>query len=299
MADYLERLGLRASAVISRIRFLTDRASVHTSEAHEVEDTQSWRRIASFGAAGTCLCQAASLSLLLGHDADDFLYQAAQNYLLAEHPYGIFLMSFRTRADEAAGLLFNTPMRDWLIKLERSTADDKDSREERKDEEPVPPQLLSTNQQLYLCFAMVSIPVVAQEYRNLLRRMIKTMQSHSNLPHGPQGQPLQTQLDILEPALNMIVGERHSGDINQSMRAIARLSDHYGESIEAARRNSYLWRNMWSPVEYLDLEIVAAAMCMGRASRDVQFQELASRDIHAGIPLLIADERLRPFRRQT
>jgi hypothetical protein len=297
MADHLQRLGLDKSAVDARIRFLIDRANAHSNEAHEVEGEQNWRRIASFGAAGTCHVDAAALSMLAGHSADDLLSQAAQNYLHAGHPYGMFLMSLRTWPDEEQNFIFNSLMSDWLERLER-VAGEGDLHEERRGDEQTPPQLLAINQQLYLCFAMISIPNVARDYRAFLRRMITVMKSHSNLPHGPQGQPLQTQIDILEPALNMILGDQPPKDINRPMQAISRLSFHYGESIEAARRNSYLWRNMWSPVEYLDLEVVAAAMCMGRASRNFHFQELARRDVHAEIPLLIAEERLDQSRRQ-
>jgi hypothetical protein len=294
MASHLERLGLSELAVNDRIRFLVDRAEVHSKEAREFEDRHDWGRATKFGAAGTCLGEAVSLSLLLGHNADDLLYQAAQNYLAAEHPYGLFLLSLGTRPEEAASQALNSPMQEWFERLDRLISDEKDSGVETRSRRPIAPQLLSLNQQLYLCFAMISIPAVAQEYQSVLRRMMNIMQSHSNMPHGPQGLPIQTQIDILEPILNMILGEQRPRDISRAMGAITRLSFHYGESIEAARRNSYLWKNMWSPVDYLDLEIVAAAMCMGRASHNVEFGELANRDIHAGIPLLIAEERLRP-----
>jgi hypothetical protein len=294
MADYLERLELPKSAVEARIRFLVDRANAHRGRANETERKESWRRIAGFGAAGSYYSEAASLSMLLGHSADDLLYQAARSYLLAEHPYGMFLMSLSTRPDEAQGFIFNSPASDWLSRLDRASSETGPHEGERDDEE-IPSQLMSINQQLYLCFAMISMPVVGREYRGLLKRMISEMGSHSNLPHGPQGQPLQTQIDILEPALNMIAGEQRPRDVNRAMQAITRLSLHYAEAIEAARRNSYLWRNMWSPVEYLDLEIVGAVMCMGRASSDLKFRELPGRDIDAGIPVLVAEDRLRPF----
>src|ERR1700730_5863445 len=175
MANHLERLELSELAVSARIRFLIDRAGVHSTEAHKVEDKHSWRRIAEFGAAGTCLREAASLMLLLGRDADELLYRAAQSYLLAEHPYGLFLLSLRTRGDEVANLVLNSPMEDWLRKLDRVIPGKKDLSEETDDHEPVAPQLLSINQQLYLCFAMVSMPVIAREHQNSLRRMITIM----------------------------------------------------------------------------------------------------------------------------
>jgi hypothetical protein len=194
--------------------------------------------------------------------------------------------------------ILNSPMNYWLGLLDRLSIA-KERTEDEKDDVLAQSQLFSTNQQLYLCFAMISMPEIALQRRDFLRRMIGLMESHSNLPHGPQGQPLQTQIDILEPALNLILGEQRHGDVSRSMQAIARLSFHYGESIEAARRNDYLWSNIRSPVEYLDLEVVAAAVCMGRASRDIQFHELAIRDAYARIPLLIAEERLRLSRRQS
>jgi hypothetical protein len=297
MPDYLERLGLTKPAVVARIRFLIDRANVHSRDAHNLESGEDWRRIAYFGAAGTCQCEAASLTMLLGESADNLLSQAAHSYLLANHPYGMFLMTLATRRDDALSSILNSPIEYWLGLLDRSLIG-KDGTEDEKFDVLEQPQLFSTNQQAYLCFAMISMPEIARERRDFLRRMMGLMKSHSNLPHGPQGQPLQTQIDILEPALNLILGEQQPGDVSRSMQAITRLCFHYGESIEAARRNDYLWANIRSPVEYLDLELVAAAVCMGRASGNIQFQELTIHDAHAEIPLLIAEERLRPSGRQ-
>jgi hypothetical protein len=49
-------------------------------------------------------------------------------------------------------------------------------------------------------------------------------------------------------------------------QALRRLALRYHHSLETARRNDYLWKNLWSPVEYLDLEVVAAATFLARAA---------------------------------
>jgi len=291
MADYLKMLELPRLAVESRIRFLADRANAHRQKAQHIESQNDWPRIALFSAAGTCLAQAAQLAFLSGDDADELLQQSAQDYLHAGLPYGLFLQAIYASDEDAAGLLFNSPAGNWLSQLDYIAENERVKHERPQIEILIPPHLAATNQQLYLCFAMVSVPDVARKYSQSLKRLIRSLRSHANLPHGAQGQPLQVQLEIIEPILNMILDDQPNGNVERPIRAISRLARHYSESIEAARRNSYLWNNLWAPVEYLDLEIVAAATCLARTGHVKELDKIAEHERFAGIPLLIASER--------
>jgi hypothetical protein len=151
--------------------------------------------------------------------------------------------------------------------------------------------LSAPNQQLYLCFAIVSMPEMVQEYRGALQRTIDYLRLHPNLPHGPQGQMLQTQLDIIEPAIEMARVGRGSHNVPfQARRALARLANRYAASIEAARRNTHLWTNLWAPVDYVDLELVATSVLLARASQNYGFFSDIVTDPIASIPFQIAAE---------
>ena len=119
------------------------------------------------------------------------------------------------------------------------------------------------------------------------------MRNHANVPHGAQGQPLDAQLDIIEAVFEANVNSPHV-DPAWAVNALRRLASHYAESIESARHNDYLWINLWSPVEYLDIEIMFAARCAAKALENLDLTSIFERDSIAAIPLLLAD---RPSRK--
>lgn len=292
MPNYLGELGLSDDAVHARVRFLNECANRHREHAERVEGSDPWRRVALFGAAGTCAAQAAEFALLSDSGgADGLLRQAAQDYLHAELPYGLFLQTIQASDDgEIAKFLFNSPAPLWLKEVDRVTH--RESEEESPSpERPIAPHLAASNQQFYLCAAMMSAPTVAREFESELKRLMGVLRKHPNLPHGPQGQPLQFQLDIVEPVFSKILDQRLPEGIGRPTRALGRLARHHAESIEAARRNTYLWKNLWSPIDYLDLEIVGAAICLDRAGFSVDIDLTGELDGVASIPIRIAHDR--------
>jgi hypothetical protein len=288
MADHLDRLGLRKDAVASRIRFLTDRANLHRNRANETDSRDSWRRTALFGASGSCTVQAASLAILAGEDNADFLLQlAANDYLNAESPYGLVVQSLRTPDDDLDSLLFNSPAGMWVREIDDAFRES--YKEDRKGmaERDIPINLSAPNQQAYLCMALVSARRVAKEYQEPLKRLIHRLRNHPNIPHGPQGQPLDVQLDIIEAVFDATVNSL-AADQSRAINALRRLASHYAESIQSAQHNDYLWTNLWSPVDYLDIEIVFAARSAARAFENVEMNSIVEPDSIAAIPLLLA-----------
>jgi hypothetical protein len=287
MADHLERLGLPEHIVASRIHFLIDRATHHRNRANETDSADSWKGTALFGAAGSCMVQAASLAILADKDNADLLLElAATDYQNAGSPYSFVVQSLRTSDNEIDGLLFNSRAGKWLWEID--SAFQEPHKEDRKAtaERDLPVNLSAPNQQVYLCMVMASARIVAKEYQGPLRRLIGRLRNHPNIPHGPQGQPLDVQLDIIETVFEANVNSSHVGQ-SRAVNALRRLASHYAESIQSARQNEYLWTNLWSPVDYLDIEIVFAARCVAKAL-DVELRSIVESDSIAAIPLLLA-----------
>jgi hypothetical protein len=264
MADHLGRLRMRKRDVDARIHFLKGRANAHVKRA-ETSEPDGWQRVALWGAAGSCMAQSAALNMLTGApDPYAELNQAASAYLIAGLPYGLIVESLCAPEDGIEGLLSTSMVKKWLAEINQSFEDAYKERAEKTGQKVLPANLSTINQQLYLCMTMMRTPNLAREHKELLRLMIGQMKPHPNLSHGAQSQPLQVQLDIFEPVFNAMANSEYDGSV-RAVNALRRLTSHYAESIESAQRNEYLWTNLWSPVEYLDLEIVFAAKCVARA----------------------------------
>jgi hypothetical protein len=292
MADHLERLGLQRDNVDARIKFLSNRAKVHRRRAQTSEGVDDWQRTASWGAAAYCMAQGASLTMLAGSiDPAAELRQAAEAYLNAELPYGLIVESMSTGEGGIEDHRSSSLVEIWLGGIDRRFGK---SRKEPMDD--LPANLSAINQQLYLCMAAMSSARTARAYREPLKRMIDQMKPHPNVPHGPQSQPLHVQLDIIEPIFDAMAHSAYEGH-DRAVNALKRLASHYAESIESAQHNQYLWSNLWSPIDYLDLEIVFAARCVARAFSNVNLPTIFDEDSIAAIPLLVAaglDTRRRP-----
>jgi hypothetical protein len=284
MANHLERLRLRKRDVDARIHFLNGRAKAHVERAVAVEGRDDWQRTALWGAAGSCMAQSASLSMLAGSpDAYPELSRAANAYLIAGLPYGLIVEFLYAPSDRIEQLLSSFDVKAWLRDIDETLK----KPPEGEPEKVLPANLSAINQQLYLCMAIMSSPNMAMEHEGRLRLMMDQMKPHPNVPHGPQSQPLQVQLDIFEPVFDAMVHSVYEGR-ERSVEALRRLTLHYAESIQSAQHNEHLWTNLWSPVDYLDLEIVFAAKCVARAFPNVNLTRIVDEKSIAAIPLLLA-----------
>jgi hypothetical protein len=276
MTDYLEALGLSKDVVGQRISFLRDRSDEHRARATDADGMDNdWRQIALWGAAGTCAVRAAQLTLLVRHeDATRLLDQAASDYLKAGMPYGLVLQALSVPGDEAEKRMFESFASEYLEQVDaelRSAASDDEKRWEMdkgRSEPKHPPSsaVRAANQQFYLCFAMAGGRGVASEYHDPLGRVIEALGKRGNLPHGPQGAPLHVYHDLLRYLFQLSTYQVSEDSKSSAEQALRRLALRYHHSLETARRNDYLWKNLWSPVEYLDLEVVAAATFLARAA---------------------------------
>jgi hypothetical protein len=288
MADHLERLGLKKRDVDARIHFLNGRANAHIRRAETGEASDDWQRIALWGAAGSCMAQSASLNMLASApDPYDELSQAARAYLIAGLPYGLIIESMYASEDEMENLLSSSVVQAWLGEIDQTFEKSRIESPAGPTQRALPANLSAINQQLYLCMTIMSTPNIAKGNKERLKRMMNQMKLHPNLPHGPQSQPLQVQLDIIEPVFDAMANSVYEG-WGRAANALRRLALHYGESIESARHNQYLWTNLWSPVDYLDLEIVSAAKCVARAFPNVNLASIVDEESISAIPLLVA-----------
>jgi hypothetical protein len=296
MADHLDRLGLRKHDVEARVQFLKGRANTHRIRAEETDNLEDWQRAALWGAVGNCMAQSASLSMLsneLIHTS--MLREAALAFLNAELPYGVMLESMASVEVGAKDSLSYSRVETWLSEIDQPSGDAAQPAREGIKRKDVPASLATINQRLYLCMGIMGSPDELRRHAERLKRMIDQMKPHPNIPHGPQSQPLHVQLDIIEPVFNAMIGRSTYEDRNRSVLALQRLAFHYAESIESARHNKYLWENLWSPVEYLDLEIVYAAKCIAKVFDDIDLATVVDPESIAAIPLLLAAEpRSRP-----
>jgi hypothetical protein len=295
MADYLERLRLRKEDVFARILFLISRATAHIRRAEQIEKVDDWQRVALWGAAGSCMAESAALHMLAGEpDPHAELSRAGQQYLLAGLPYGLMVESLFTPEDEIEDLLSSPFTEGWLREIDMMFEKAHEDSPSEIGKKTPPANLFAINQQVYLCMTIVSFPSLAEQHKDRLKLMIDRMKAHPNLPHGPQSQVLHVQLDIIEPAFDAMTNSMYEGRA-RAVNALKRLALHYAESIESAQRNEYLWKNLWSPVDYLDLEIVCAAKCVASAFSDVNLARIVDEESIAAIPLLLAPElRRRP-----
>jgi hypothetical protein len=289
MPTFLEELDLSGEIVGRRIEFLAQRGELHREEAqsHERED---WRRNALWGAAGSCAIQSAELALIAGNDARSYIAQAGSDFSRAGLPFGLLLQVLAASEDDARGIVFNSRAGDWIWQIDAAEKESAGDHEPDRHFEQTAPALAVKNQQIYLCLAMVSVPDAAREYGEPLSRIIEGLGLHPNLPHGAQGQPLQVYLDIIEPAFTIARSQKFGEISSRQMRALFRLAVRYSESIEAARRNTYLWKNLWSPVEYVDLDVVTAAFSLARATKNREFLYADMHDLVANIPFQVALE---------
>lgn len=293
--SYLEDLGLSANMVDARITFLFGCAHEHLEQARvdrpglgrrggqggsrSEGDTDSWNKIARFGAAATLFAEAGQLALLEGGhkiQGDDGrrrgLKDAAEYYRKAALPYGLLLEAMRMPGEAAAKFLFSEgrvadavrQIDQWYAQS-RARIPDTPSEEERKRLIELPPELSEPNQQIYLCLAIVGVPVVGRELHQSVARVLDALRVHNNIAHGPHGLPLETYRDFAETLLAVNLGVAQTDIYGRSERALAEIAWGYQRSLQAARHNAYLWENFWSPVEYLDLELVACAAFLARA----------------------------------
>jgi hypothetical protein len=293
---YLERLGLPQDKVITRIRFLTDRAASYRKQADRDDTVDPWRRTTWQGAAGTCMVQAVALSLLAeDYETDRLLDLAASDYVNAGLPFGYLLQSLRVPDGEIDGLLFSAPVVNWLRALDEAARKQETHDRKTGPDNELPAYLSVINQQLYVLMVLTSAGKVKKEYQKLLKGLIARLRSHPNLPHGPQGQPVAVHLDIFETVFYAGLNPDHR-DPSPALNALRRLATHYAESIESARQNQYLWTNLWSPVAYLDLELMFAAKCVARALNH-ELDGIVEPSSVAAVPLLLGSQanRQRPI----
>jgi hypothetical protein len=280
MRDYLDQLTLSAETVSHRIHFLQARADTHFGAARESADRRHHDE--RLGAMATCLTQMACLGLLKGNeDVATWLQEASNWYIGTDLCYGLFIGT--VPGPKQPNVVECTHQ--FVGRLQEQIP----HRDSLEGEPLALPEWFSPNQQLYFYLTQArksrwDVPTSLTQWTR------HNLALHANTPHGPHGVPIQVYLDLAD-ALSEFqkrVNTRNTG-IN-AIRPLQRLALAYHHSVEAARHNPYLWNNLWSPVEYLDIELVTLAALTAEAAGGVDILNDCMRPLPtiAKIPIEIA-----------
>ena len=244
----------------SRTRFLE-------SYAGEVLEESFAERWMAEVASATALTQAAQSAWLLDDNrAAQLLKRSASRYYRTGLPYGYFLSSLIANSRDTMATLVEGPT---VSMLEAILNNERLDREDMGELGMV--SMRYPNQQVYLLLAFLSHREIANEFGNLIERAVESLDVHGTLPMGPQSVPLARYIKIAQ-----LVWEIHQsrGNISfsrilQGISPLLNITFRYQESIELAMRNRYLWEQMQSPVELIDLDsaglvtLVAGALSPG------------------------------------
>ena len=257
----LESLEVDPETVWRRVEFFE---SFQEKFGSRLERQDEWVRL---GTAATSLRFAAQFAAMVdARRARSIISAAAHHYAILGLPYGHFLWSCFLDKDDALGTLSGKPARqlDSLVSHDLS-----------KLEEPGPLELIALTypvQQTYLFVAMSTHRELSAELRSPLGSLEESLLAHEAQPIGPQGVPIHLYISLAH--LLQRIHERDGEARLQAISILASMGDRYGAAIEDARKNTYLWQNLQSPVDAVDMEIAGLALVVDRALREASLNPL-------------------------
>ena len=126
---------------------------------------------------------------------------------------------------------------------------------------PVPSSLYHPQQQAYSLLACTGSRPVAREYRGPLFDVARASPHRRGVtPVGALGTPIRRFWDI---SLNLLDDDRESG-LAGVMNHLLAMSRTYGDNMELAMANEYLWSHAAAPVEPGDIDIVGITAMITR-----------------------------------
>lgn len=210
-------------------------------------------------ARGTALLDAAQLAFLINESsAFDILKNSAKAYRQSNNPFGYFLESIVQPKEilsemldgNATRILRESTENQWTRESNKGKQSF-DSQNERLREQLQPTQLM------YLTLAFLANRELTKEYSHFLEKAFVTLERHANHPMGSQGFPIEMYLRTAREIFSHHVKENYKfGVLDQIPNELKKMSASYGQSLGFAKRNTYLWKSVLSPIDLVDFDIV-------------------------------------------
>lgn len=267
----IEILKLDEQLLRSRMDFLIAYADTEIEKAGRNKQDE-WEFA---GAVGTALVDAAQAAWFVDQNSfAGLLRRAAKFYISLGLPYGLFLLSLIAHDDELEDELQKTFGAFFLelisgAKLPNIIPGDMGPLAQQAIHYP--------NQRIYLLAAFLGHSQTAREKSGLIIKALKELEPFRSQPMGPQSAPLDDYLKIVK--FSLVLQERQSYVANylseekiiSEIEPVIALGQRFAVKVEYGMENHYLWKQLLSPVELIDLE---AAGLLLRIEESVGFKQL-------------------------
>ncbi len=246
-AEQLEEMGLDPEQVLREIRFLEAYAATAEAELRQIRAQSGQHRLQEDPAFTVAADLAATLrergQWLLFFDQDrarQSLLQAGELFSVLGQPFGHFL---QVVADEFGRNLPLRQLREGLRYVVEGPGE--------PDSVAGLWPLAHPQQQAYLLLAATGSERARESFGRLLASVLDSSPHDRGVaPVGALGTPLR---HLWDTARHLYRAERRSVDVVASH--LAGMCDRYGESMELARVNNFLWRHGAAPVDVGDIDL--------------------------------------------
>lgn len=260
----VEALGANPEVLIRSSRFFESYAE-NSVDARSRTSSQ-WLR---FGTAATALRFAAQFAALVDPPRSINLVQrSASYYVNLGLPYGYFLYASFLEKNAAVESLISGPVGHWLQSLASNRIVDVPESSERLEHVA----LTYPVQQMYLVLAMATHYEVWVEFQSPLESLGESLSVHGTQPIGPQSSPMSDYLGIAQVIQSIHRDSRKAR--YEAAVVLRRLAQRYESSILSARESPYLWDSLQTPVDIVDLDIVAMTIAVGTALERASMERL-------------------------
>lgn len=226
--------------------------------------------------AASALREAAMLALVSAPDqAPGLLRRSGRLFLEASVPYGVYLVALSGRVDEATDISFSVHLELALRSIEPPDSPILGERTDTEGSNPSVPSALP-QQQLYLLLAGVASDILRSPRQDGLRElMARSPHRNSNLAVGALGLPTMRYWSAVESLMDEQGAPNPSSVPDETLAVLEWLAARHADVVASAQVNDYLWRNLASPVDVVDLDLIGlAALTMRRYDTDRVMESL-------------------------
>lgn len=269
----LQALQIDSETVSRSVKFFESYGKRVAPSIARPSDVSSFRDWTDGGTAATGLRFAAQFaSLIEVEEARRLLNQAALLYVSLGVPYGYFLYASFVDRSDAIRSLSSDPAVQWLRRLSSHTLSDIPREPGRLDYVA----LSYPVQQVYLFLAMTAHSEIWREFSSELGSLRKSLALHNGQPVGPQGTPARAYLRVGE--LLQHIHHHDTEARGQAVVELANLARRYEASILEAKENHFLWSQMQSPIDIVDLDVVGLTTMVDSALEQASMERLRLRE---------------------
>lgn len=235
--------------------------------------------------AASALREAAQLALVSSPERSaDLLAQAGRLYLLASVPYGVYLIAMSGSMDGQVMESFESHLSNALRSIGHRAGRDESLLEDRGS--PIGDASATPQQQIYLLLAGAASAIRSGRMERQLHTLSEgSPHRSSNQPVGALGIPAMrywSAARALIEAGSESRGKVPPDDLTSVLEWLTRRHDDVSAS---ARTNTYLWRNLASPIDIIDLDLVGLAALTMRRFGTGQVMEVLGERIGRRLPV--------------